>query len=273
LTQYQGSKGQNATSDVANAANNPVLSCVIDTEATLTTGNFHFVSAIAKKFPYCLAKLYIPNDYTPIILSGIVQRGRESVITKQTVGFQFHLSYFTRMGQHTSICIATGPHITVNMIVGLPFIQATGMVIDLSNHVADLRAHNTAPFPLEYRRATLHIPIVNEGAAPVNLTYYGNIIAEIQNLEKHFATAALTTTMNVNASHNVSPGLAQSLLHLCLHPFVTPSYMGPLVLSIVQSNLITMQFWGLLPFHESHLRSSVFDVHLRSFHCWTGYSS
>jgi hypothetical protein len=125
----------------ANAANNPVLCCVVDTAAALATDNFHFASAIAKKFPHCLAKLYIPNDYTPIIPLGIVQCGKESVTTKLTVGFQFHLPYFTRTGQPTSILIASGPHVVVavNTIVGLPFIQATGMVIDLSDHIADLR--------------------------------------------------------------------------------------------------------------------------------------
>jgi hypothetical protein len=33
-----------------------------------------------------------------------------------------HLPYLTRDGQATSILIATGPHVTVNTIVGLPFI-------------------------------------------------------------------------------------------------------------------------------------------------------
>ena len=185
----------------ANKAGNPMLRCVVDTAAALTTGNFHFVSAIAKKYPHCLAKLFVPDDYTPIILSGIVQRGGESVTTELTVGFQFHLPYFTRTGQPTSLLIATGPHVTVNTIVGLPFIQATGMVIDLSDHVADLRALDTVPFPIEYRRATVHVPVVGEGAAPVNLANYGDLIAEIENLERHFANQiALTTTLDPAAS-------------------------------------------------------------------------
>jgi hypothetical protein len=103
----------------------PILRCVVDTAAALTTGNFHFVVALAKKYPHCVAKLYAPKDYNPIVLSGIVQRGGESIITDLTVGFQFHLPYLTRDGQATSILIATGPHVTVNTIVGLPFIQAT----------------------------------------------------------------------------------------------------------------------------------------------------
>jgi hypothetical protein len=99
------------------------------------------------------------------------------------------------------------------------------MVIDLSNHVADLRALNMAPFPLEYRHTMVYVPIVNKGAAPVNLTYYGNIIAEVKNLEKHFVAATLTTTTNVNATHHVRfraspvtseslpPSICESILH------------------------------------------------------------
>jgi hypothetical protein len=143
----------------------PILRCVVDTAAALTTGNFHFVAALAKKYPHCIAKLYAPKDYNPIVLSGIVQRGGESITTDLTVGFQFHLPYLTRDGQATSILIATGPHITVNTIVGLPFIQATRMIIDLSDNVADMRALDASPFPLEYRRAMVHVPIVDEAGA------------------------------------------------------------------------------------------------------------
>ena len=94
----------------------------MDTAAALTTGNFHLVAALAKKYPHCVNKIYVPEDYNPIVLSGIVQRGGESVTTELTVGFQFNLPYKTRDGQDTSIIIATGPHVTVNTIVGLPFI-------------------------------------------------------------------------------------------------------------------------------------------------------
>jgi hypothetical protein len=103
----------------------PVLRCVVDTMATLTTGDFHFVVAVAKRYPHCVAKIFVPEDDNPILLSGIVQCGGESVTTKLTVGFQFHLLYLMRDGSPTSILIATGPHLMVNTIICLPFIQAT----------------------------------------------------------------------------------------------------------------------------------------------------
>ncbi len=135
-----------------------MLRFIVDTAAALTTGNFHFVAAVAKRHPHCVAKIFVPNDYSPIVLSGIVQRGGESVTTEVSVGFQFHLSYLTKEGEPTSILIATGPHVTVNLIVGLPFIQATRGIIDFADNVADLRALDAPPFPIEYRRATVHVP-------------------------------------------------------------------------------------------------------------------
>jgi hypothetical protein len=178
---------------VLDCPNCPVIRCVIDTAAALSTGNFHFVAAVAKQYQHCVAKLFVPKDYNPIVLSGIVQRGSESVTTELTMGFQFHLPYLTKEGDTTSILIATGPQVTVNTIVGLPFIQATRAVIDLADNVAELRTLNAPPFPLEYRRAMVHVPIVDEGNEhPVHMAdAYIDLIAEINSLERHFTSVDL----------------------------------------------------------------------------------
>jgi hypothetical protein len=195
-----------ATLDCPNC---PILRCVVDTAAALTTGNFHFVAALAKKYPHCVAKLYAPEDYNPIILSGIIQHGGESVMTDLTVGFQFHLPYLMRDGQATSILIATGPHVTVDTIVGLPFIQATCMLINLSNNVADMHVLNASLFPLEYCCAAVHVPIVDEaGAAPTHLsTAHQDLIKEIKALEQQFAASSFVTDVpNNSAIKHVSFG-------------------------------------------------------------------
>ncbi len=72
-----------------------------------------------------LRTFFVSKDYNLIVLSGIVQQGGKSIKAKLTVGFQFHLPYLTKDGSQTSLMIATGPHVTVNTIVGPPFIQAT----------------------------------------------------------------------------------------------------------------------------------------------------
>ncbi len=88
-------------------------SFVVDTAAVLCTGYYHFFSAIAKRYPHCVAKIFLPEDYSPIILSGIVQDDSRAVTTDIAVEFQFNLPYPTKDGCQTSFIIATGPQVSV----------------------------------------------------------------------------------------------------------------------------------------------------------------
>jgi hypothetical protein len=87
--------------------NCPLICCAVNSCAALTTRNFHFFASVAKCFPHCVAKMYTPDDYAPIMLSGIVQSNEESVTTKLEVGFLFHLPYRTRDGDTASLMVAT----------------------------------------------------------------------------------------------------------------------------------------------------------------------
>jgi hypothetical protein len=135
-----------------NCSNFPSIRCTINTCAVLTTGSFHFYAAIAKRFPHCGAKVFAPKDYAAIVLSGIVgHHDQAAVTTKLEVGFQFHLTYKTKDGGDTLFVIPTGPHVSVNTILGLPFVVAMGMIIDFVNNVADCRYLNCPPFPINFR--------------------------------------------------------------------------------------------------------------------------
>ena len=151
---------------VLGCSNCLAIRCVVDTAAALSTGNLHFFAAIAKAYPHTVTAVHRETDYLPITLSGIVQQGSESVSTKLTVGFQFHLPYLTREGHPTHLSVACGPNVTVNTILGLPFIQQTRMIIDASDQVADLRALNTPPFPIDFRRAMCTVPTIQQPPAP-----------------------------------------------------------------------------------------------------------
>jgi hypothetical protein len=59
----------------------------------------HFVAAIARPYPHCVAKIFLPEDYSPIILLVIVQDNVQPVTTDLLVAFQFHLPYLTDLGQ------------------------------------------------------------------------------------------------------------------------------------------------------------------------------
>ncbi len=117
--------------------NCPSICCAVDSCAALSTRNFHFFTSVAKCFLHCIAKIYTPEDYMPIVLSGIVQSNKESVTIKLEVGFLFHLPYKTREGDSASLMVATGPNVSVNTILGLPFMKATGMILDLVDEVMD----------------------------------------------------------------------------------------------------------------------------------------
>jgi hypothetical protein len=101
------------------------------------------------------------SDYAPIVLSGIVQTNNKAVTTKLEVRFQFHLPYCTSGGDISSLLIAVGPNIYVNTIIGLSFIEATGMILDFVEGMAECKHLDCPPFPIDYRRTSNHVPVIS----------------------------------------------------------------------------------------------------------------
>jgi hypothetical protein len=196
----------------------PALRCVINTAAALSTGNLHFFAAIAKAYPHTIPAIHSQADYAPITLSSIVQQSDAFVTTELTVNFQFHLLYLTREGHPTALSIATGPNVTVNMILGLPFIQKTRMVIDTSNQVANLCALNTPPFSIDFCWDMCTIPAVD--GVPITQgtpAQYANIIKEADHIVAFHSTKDKLTSILLLARQfcrvdfdNTSPAPAMS---------------------------------------------------------------
>jgi hypothetical protein len=105
--------------------NCPSIRCAVDLCAVLTMGNFHFFASVAKCYPHCVSKIYTPKDYAPIVFSGIVLSDAALITMELEVGFLFHLPYWTREGNSALLMVATGPNVSVNTIIGLPFMKAT----------------------------------------------------------------------------------------------------------------------------------------------------
>jgi hypothetical protein len=154
----------------------PSIRAIINTAASLTTRNLHFFAKIAKTFPHTVAAVYAPQDYAPITLSRIVEQDGESVTTKLTVAFKFKLPYLTKEGNPTTFMVAVGPNVMVNMILGLPFIKQTKMIVDAADQVAELRAFDALPFPINFCRRQCHVPTIDETKVHVNMTQYADII-------------------------------------------------------------------------------------------------
>ncbi len=171
----------------------PAIHCVIDTAAAINSGNLHYYAAIAKAFPHTVAAIFSAADHKPIILSGIVQQGGASVTTNLTVAFQFHMPYLTHKGHPTSFLVACGPNVMVNTILGLPFIQATRMVLDASDQVVELRALDTPPFALDFCHAMCTLPPVSSPPDAGTATRYADIIKEVNRIEALYSTDPAAT--------------------------------------------------------------------------------
>jgi len=141
----------------------PGLCCMLDTGASLSTANFHYMEAVARQYPQILKAIYLPEDYAAIIFSGIVTSSALAPITTElSVGFEIHLPYVTKDGNDTSLLIAADPDVAVNLILGLPFIKATGMIIDFIDNICDAKHLICDPFPIDFCRAMKSIPVIGD---------------------------------------------------------------------------------------------------------------
>jgi hypothetical protein len=97
--------------------------------------------------------------------------------------------YFTREGAPTTFLVAVGPNVTVNTILGLPFIQQTKMIIDAADQVAELHSLDAPPFPIDFRCAQCSVPTIVAPKDPVNASHFTDIIREIANIESLFTVS------------------------------------------------------------------------------------
>jgi hypothetical protein len=137
--------------------------------------------------------MYNPDDYTPIVLSGVVQSNQESVMTELKVGFLFHLPYRTREGDTSSLMVATGPNVSINTILGLPFMEATGMILDLVDKVVDCKYLDCPPFPVDFCRTSNHVPVLDDPSnTPANhAPSHLQIIKEVENIKQYYNAKVL----------------------------------------------------------------------------------
>jgi hypothetical protein len=142
--------------DISNSSC-PSICCVVDTATTLCTGNYHFFSAIAKRFPQCAAKNFVSGDFSLIILSEIIQDNANPITTDLSVAFQ-HLPYLTKDGNTTFFVLATRPQVSMNTVLGLLLIKATSMIINFIGKVVKAKHLNWPPFTINFCLATKTIP-------------------------------------------------------------------------------------------------------------------
>jgi hypothetical protein len=96
------------------------------------------------------------------------------------VGFQFHLPYKTTNGEDASLVIATGPNVSVNTILGLLFMQRTGMILDLVNNMAECKYLDCPPFLIDFQCTSNHVLVTDDPSANVQLVESTKIIEVIK---------------------------------------------------------------------------------------------
>ncbi len=109
-------------------------------------------------------------------------------MTKLEVGFLFHLPYRTQEGNTSSLMVVTGPNVSVNTILDLPFMEAMGMLLDLVDKVVDCKYLDCPPFPVDFCRTSNHVPVLDDPSnTPANpAPSHLQIIKEVENIEQYY---------------------------------------------------------------------------------------
>jgi hypothetical protein len=189
------------------------LRCMFDTSASLNTTNFHYMEAVVWQYPHILKAIYLPNDYAAIILSGIVTSPTEALITTElSVGFELHLPYVTKDGNKTSLLVAAGPDIAINLILGLLFIKATGMIADFIDNVCEAKHLICDPFPINFRRTTKSIPVCGDRDAASHSISFQEVFKALSSI-KAYLTHSLS---NLPPGPLVPPSTPTAILDV--HP-------------------------------------------------------
>jgi hypothetical protein len=91
-----------------------------------------------------------------------------------------------REGDSATLMVATGPNVSINTIIGLPFMKATGMIMDLVNEVVECKYLDCLPFPVDFCRTSNHVPVMDDGGTTIHhASSYIQLIDKINNLERY----------------------------------------------------------------------------------------
>ena len=146
----------------ADAKFQPGFYVIADAAAALSVGSSKFIMPIIKAYPELVKSITLAKDqYSPITLTGVVNSENGAQPTNLTCNLpaviELCLPYSTRDGLPTSLKIAVGPHVAVNVTLGMSFMHAAKMVIDLNDDVIESKFLECSPFPI-----TCKLPIVSE---------------------------------------------------------------------------------------------------------------
>jgi len=94
----------------------------------------------------------------------------------------------TTSGQSLTFIIGTGPNVSLNGLVGHPWIQKVGAVFDPMDEVIECKLSDVAPFPVTSMRAQFSVPAVSTSLAstpPAYQAFYSDLV----NLEREIKSS------------------------------------------------------------------------------------
>ena len=106
-----------------------------------------------------------------------------------TVAFEFFTPYEDNEGKPITITVATGPNVNINFILGHPWIEDTGAILDTRDKVVDVRNWSASPFPLIMRTPACHVPVEPQS----NFAIYDDFIRNLEELDAHVLSASDTS--------------------------------------------------------------------------------
>ena len=160
----------------------PSIVLMADSCAALNTMSLPFATYVAKNWPHCVRRVYTDKEHNPIFLSGIVQVNQEVVSTALPVAFEFITPYFHRDGSPINLIFACGPNVAVNAIVGIPFLQATGSILDFNDNVIEMTMVDEPPFPIDFRLPSNRTPTAGTHSASVIDKRYQPFLTDLETI-------------------------------------------------------------------------------------------
>ena len=114
----------------------PMLSMMADSCAACSTMRLKVGLDIAGAYPHVCKTMLDCCDgkYSPLKLAGIVSDNKslDKLTTDLPVLLEFYTPYSTKEGEPLTVSFACGPGVSVNAILGLPFLKSEcGMALDL----------------------------------------------------------------------------------------------------------------------------------------------
>jgi hypothetical protein len=129
--------------------------------AQATPGNSDYIMAIAKAYPQLVRSITLAGDqYSPIILSDVGSNNddQHNYSTSLPCVVEFHMPYITSAGSPISLKIARGKQVGVNALIGMSFMTAAKLVVDLNDNVMESKLLTCKPFPLVFKRPSKSMP-------------------------------------------------------------------------------------------------------------------